>query len=100
MLRMTTRVTLSLLPSVPFDEDDKDDSVWFLDHDYLENMYGMFKKVNGEWRPSSIQHHRLASGSGSPLWLSRLDSNILPDSFCSKRTDCGLVPYRSKTTQE
>jgi hypothetical protein len=33
---------------VPFDEDDKDDSVWFLDHDYLENMYGMFKKVNGK----------------------------------------------------
>ncbi|EMP33356.1 26S proteasome non-ATPase regulatory subunit 7 [Chelonia mydas] len=32
--------------AVPFDEDDKDDSVWFLDHDYLENMYGMFKKVN------------------------------------------------------
>jgi len=34
--------------SVPFDEDDKDKSVWFLDHDYLENMYGMFKKVNGK----------------------------------------------------
>ena len=33
---------------VPFDEDDKDRSVWFLDHDYLENMYHMFKKVNGE----------------------------------------------------
>lgn len=33
---------------MPFDEDDKDDSVWFLDHDYLEHMYGMFKKVNGE----------------------------------------------------
>ena len=33
--------------SVPFDEDDKDKSVWFLDHDYLENMAGMFKKVNG-----------------------------------------------------
>lgn len=33
---------------MPFDEDDKDDSVWFLDHDYLENMYGMFKKVNGK----------------------------------------------------
>ncbi|KAL3281006.1 hypothetical protein HHI36_004230 [Cryptolaemus montrouzieri] len=26
--------------AVPFDEDDKDKSVWFLDHDYLENMYG------------------------------------------------------------
>lgn len=36
------------LSLVPFDEDDKDDSVWFLDHDYLENMYGMFKKVNGK----------------------------------------------------
>lgn len=33
---------------VPFDEDDKDKTVWFLDHDYLENMYGMFKKVNGK----------------------------------------------------
>lgn len=31
---------------VPFDEDDKDKSVWFLDHDYLENTYGIFKKVN------------------------------------------------------
>lgn len=38
---------------VPFDEDDKDDSVWFLDHDYLENMYGMFKKVNGRWHCST-----------------------------------------------
>lgn len=34
---------------VPFDEDDKDRNVWFLDHDYLENMYGMFKKVNGKF---------------------------------------------------
>lgn len=33
---------------VPFDEDEKDKSVWFLDHDYLENMYTMFKKVNGQ----------------------------------------------------
>ncbi|XP_022091991.1 26S proteasome non-ATPase regulatory subunit 7-like [Acanthaster planci] len=32
--------------AVPFDEDDKDSTVWFLDHDYLESMYGMFKKVN------------------------------------------------------
>lgn len=34
--------------AVPFDEDDKDKDVWFLDHDYLENMYSMFKKVNGK----------------------------------------------------
>ena len=32
--------------ALPFDEDEKDPSVWFLDHDYLENMYTMFKKVN------------------------------------------------------
>ncbi|CDQ62374.1 unnamed protein product [Oncorhynchus mykiss] len=36
--------------AVPFDEADKDDSVWFLDHDYLENMYNMFKKVNARER--------------------------------------------------
>jgi len=36
--------------AVPFDEDDKDKSVWFLDHDYLENMYSMFKKVNAKER--------------------------------------------------
>lgn len=41
-----------VLSPVPFDEDDKDDTVWFLDHDYLENMYGMFKKVNGEFSDS------------------------------------------------
>lgn len=39
---------INLHVAVPFDEDDKDKSVWFLDHDYLENMYGMFKKVNGK----------------------------------------------------
>lgn len=32
---------------MPFDEDQRDAEVWFLDHDYLEQMYGMFKKVNG-----------------------------------------------------
>lgn len=32
--------------AIPFDEDDKDKNVWFLDHDYMESMYNMFKKVN------------------------------------------------------
>lgn len=31
---------------VPFDEDDNDKNVWFFDHDYLANMFSMFKKVN------------------------------------------------------
>ncbi|KNC21825.1 26S proteasome non-ATPase regulatory subunit 7 [Lucilia cuprina] len=42
--------------AVPFDEDDKDKSVWFLDHDYLENMYGMFKKVNAKERVVGWYH--------------------------------------------
>ncbi|XP_013391039.1 26S proteasome non-ATPase regulatory subunit 7-like [Lingula anatina] len=34
--------------AVPFDEDDRDKNVWFLDHDYLEQMSTMFKKVNAK----------------------------------------------------
>jgi 26S proteasome regulatory subunit N8 len=32
--------------AIPFEEDDKDPKIWFADHNYLENMFGMFKKVN------------------------------------------------------
>lgn len=32
--------------AVPFEEDDKDPSIWFLDHNFLEQMHAMFKKVN------------------------------------------------------
>ena len=31
---------------MPFDEDEKDKKTWFLDMDYLESMYGMFRKVS------------------------------------------------------
>jgi 26S proteasome regulatory subunit N8 len=31
---------------VPFEEDDKDPRIWFLDHNYVESMNDMFKKVN------------------------------------------------------
>lgn len=41
---------------VPFDEDDKDKAVWFLDHDYLDSMYGMFKKVNARERVVGWYH--------------------------------------------
>lgn len=42
-------VRLAHHSTVPFEEDDKDPSIWFLDHSYLENMFRMFKKVNGEF---------------------------------------------------
>eukprot|EP01054_Gregarina_sp_Poly1_P001210 Gregarina_sp_Poly_1__1209@NODE_1298_length_4457_cov_159_361048_g878_i0_p2_GENE_NODE_1298_length_4457_cov_159_361048_g878_i0NODE_1298_length_4457_cov_159_361048_g878_i0_p2_ORF_typecomplete_len341_score49_67JAB/PF01398_21/1_6e28MitMem_reg/PF13012_6/6e19_NODE_1298_length_4457_cov_159_361048_g878_i01821204 len=31
---------------VPFEEDTKDPSVWYVDHSYLEKMFHMFKKIN------------------------------------------------------
>jgi len=38
-----------LLCLVPFEEDERDPSVWFLDHNYVEAMNDMFKKVNGKF---------------------------------------------------
>jgi hypothetical protein len=37
----------SVVLLVPFEEDEKDPSVWFLDHNYVEAMNDMFRKVNG-----------------------------------------------------
>jgi 26S proteasome regulatory subunit N8 len=34
--------------AVPFEEDEVNPAVWFLDHNYLENMGQMYKKVAGE----------------------------------------------------
>lgn len=34
--------------AVPFEEDEKDPRTWYLDHDYIQSMNEMFKKVNGE----------------------------------------------------
>lgn len=35
--------------AVPFEEDLKNPSVWFLDHNFLETMFWMFKKVNSKF---------------------------------------------------
>eukprot|EP00026_Physarum_polycephalum_P011863 Phypoly_transcript_12110.p1 GENE.Phypoly_transcript_12110~~Phypoly_transcript_12110.p1 ORF type:complete len:332 (+),score=99.30 Phypoly_transcript_12110:120-1115(+) len=32
--------------AVPFEEDEQNPSIWFLDHNFHENMWAMFKKVN------------------------------------------------------
>jgi len=31
---------------IPFEEDPKEQSVWFVDHNYHEIMYSMYRKVN------------------------------------------------------
>ena len=37
-----------MLWAVPFEEDPKDPTIWFLDHSYLENIFAMFRKVNAK----------------------------------------------------
>jgi hypothetical protein len=54
-------VFMCQLNSVPFEEDDKDPSIWFLDHSYLENMFRMFKKVNGESPLIVLSGHGVAA---------------------------------------
>ena len=45
--RTRTDARAFALPAVPFEEDEKDPRTWFLDHNYVEAMNDMFKKVNG-----------------------------------------------------
>ncbi|GAA50831.1 26S proteasome regulatory subunit N8 [Clonorchis sinensis] len=45
-----TTLDVSNCFAVPFEEDKSDSNVWFLDHDYLENMFSMFEKVNARER--------------------------------------------------
>eukprot|EP00922_Rhytidocystis_sp_ex-Travisia-forbesii_P005610 GHVS01008158.1.p1 GENE.GHVS01008158.1~~GHVS01008158.1.p1 ORF type:complete len:325 (+),score=61.50 GHVS01008158.1:101-1075(+) len=57
--------------AVPFEEDTKQPTVWFFDHNYHEHLYRMFKKVNAKerivgWyssgpkiRPSDLEIHEL-----------------------------------------
>ena len=55
-LKKNTRLTGALTPRsrpttppVPFEEDENDASIWFLDHSYLEKMSGMFRRINGAY---------------------------------------------------
>ena len=54
--------------AVPFDEDDKDMDVWFLDHEYLENMHAMFKKVNAKERVVGWYHTGRQFNSIKIIW--------------------------------
>jgi 26S proteasome regulatory subunit N8 len=49
LLGSSSRGTVDVTNSyaVPFEEDDKDTSIWFLDHNYHESMFHMFKRING-----------------------------------------------------
>ncbi|KAG2175592.1 hypothetical protein INT43_001239 [Umbelopsis isabellina] len=57
--------------AVPFEEDEKDPSVWYLDHNYVEAMNDMFKKVNAKEKMIGWYH------SGPKLRASDLEINEL-----------------------
>merc|ERR1712226_582861 len=63
--------------AVPFDEDEKDDEIWFLDHEYLDNMYFMFKKVNAKEKVVGWYH------TGPKLHKNDMKINDLIRDFCS-----------------
>lgn len=42
------RLDISNSFAVPFEEEPSDSKVWFLDHNYLENMFYMYKKINAK----------------------------------------------------
>jgi proteasome lid subunit RPN8/RPN11 len=60
-----------ILLLVPFEEDEKDPSVWFLDHNYVESMNDMFKKVNAREKLIGWYH------TGPKLRASDLEINEL-----------------------
>jgi hypothetical protein len=46
--RTKNRVDITNSFAVPFEEDLSNPTVWFLDHNFLESMFWMFKKVNSK----------------------------------------------------
>ncbi|WIA38270.1 hypothetical protein OEZ86_001610 [Tetradesmus obliquus] len=63
--------------AVPFEEDDKDPSIWFLDHSYLEIMFRMFKKVNAR------EHVIGWYSTGPRLREADLSMHALMANYCS-----------------
>ncbi|KAH7907963.1 maintenance of mitochondrial structure and function-domain-containing protein [Hygrophoropsis aurantiaca] len=41
---------------IPFEEDEKESRTWFLDHNYIEGMFDMFRKVNARERMIGWYH--------------------------------------------
>lgn len=61
--------------AVPFEEVEKDSSVWFLDHNYIETMNAMFRKTNAKERIVGWYH------TGPKLRSSDLEINELMKRF-------------------
>lgn len=64
--------------AVPFEEDEKDPRTWFLDHNYIEAMNDMFKKVNAREKLIGWYH------TGPKLRSSDLEINQVIKRYTSK----------------
>ncbi|KAL7419259.1 proteasome regulatory particle subunit [Cryptotrichosporon argae] len=64
--------------AVPFEEDDRDPRTFFLDLDYVEEMWRMFRKVNAKERPVGFYH------TGPRLRSSDLEITELFKRFCPR----------------
>ncbi|KAI5995136.1 Mov34-domain-containing protein [Pisolithus albus] len=64
--------------AIPFEEDEKDSKTWFLDHNYIEGMYDMFRKVNARERMIGWYH------TGPKLRASDQEINDLFKRFIAK----------------
>lgn len=71
----TFRVTNSF--ALPFEEDERNPDVWFLDHNYIENMNEMCKKINAKEKLIGWYH------SGPKLKASDLKINDLFKKYTS-----------------
>jgi hypothetical protein len=74
---------------VPFEEDDKDPRIWFLDHNYHESMFSMFKRINGNsWEHGSLVCISLYGAFG----FMKLTNYLFSQGAC-----CGVVQHWAKT---
>ncbi|GAA5879464.1 hypothetical protein JCM16303_003211 [Sporobolomyces ruberrimus] len=64
--------------AVPFEEDERDPRTWFLDHNYIESMNDMFKKVNAREKLIGWYH------TGPKLRASDLEINQVIKRYTSK----------------
>lgn len=80
---LSSRLTRLPLPQVPFEEDEKDPKTWFLDLDYIEGMWEMFRKVNGACHRCSFElndqelNRSLSPGKADRVLPHRSDATLL-----------------------
>ena len=63
--------------AVPFDEEDSDPTIWYLDHNYMEQMAAMFRKVNSKERVVGWYH------SGPKLKINDIAINDIVSTYCT-----------------